>query len=302
MSTLADLEPEIFEELRFPDLTATRSSRGSVRFPIKQPQKAAEGGRAYVHGDPLNMIDWRAYARTDQLIIREQQKEAAAKVRIYLDLRASMDWPDASLSGVLQRQDLPMKKQIIAYKVALNLAFRHLREQDLVELVIIHEDDGEFLYYRVKPRSKNDIHHLYEEIFPQATFTGLESMAGSDLEQGSFDLGYCISDMLVEPEQNLVLLQNCRLKLLLQVLSSLELDSAWMQADKIYFELADTQEYQGNTLLLADAYKTKLAKWLEDIERLCQRSDINRVLLADSMDLGLYFKMMREFLDPRMRL
>lgn len=302
MNTLADLEPEIFEELRFPDLSATRSSRGSIRFPIKQPQKAAEGGRIYVHGDPLNMIDWRAYARTDQLIVREQQKEATAKVRIYLDLRPSMDWPDQSLEGLLTSQNLPIKKLTVAYKVALNLAFRHLREQDLVDLILLHDLDGQTVFYQVKVRSKNDIRHLYEDALPHQSFSEFEVLTERDLLQQGFDLGYLISDMLMNPEKDLDLLVNCKVKLLLQILSSLELDNSWLEKDKIYFELADTQEYQGEILLSGEAYKTKLSKWMEELDRICQNQNINRALLSDTTDLAFYFKIMREFLDPRMRL
>ncbi len=46
--------------------------------------------RDYVPGDDLRHLDWRGYARTEQLRIRLHQEEVAPHVDVLLDTSASM--------------------------------------------------------------------------------------------------------------------------------------------------------------------------------------------------------------------
>src|SRR5579862_2630963 len=54
------------------------------------------GSRAYVRGDPLSTIDWRASARLstararDEFVVRERYAEEAPRVVVFSDLRPSM--------------------------------------------------------------------------------------------------------------------------------------------------------------------------------------------------------------------
>jgi uncharacterized protein (DUF58 family) len=68
------------------------------------------------------MIDWRAYGRTDQLLVRQQRDPAPVPVCIHLKLRDSMYWDAA--------------KAEVAWRIALFCAFGLLRRGDLVELEI----------------------------------------------------------------------------------------------------------------------------------------------------------------------
>ncbi len=47
------------------------------------------GSRAYVRGDNIRRINWRAYARTGKLIITEYEQERIADVNVILDARAA---------------------------------------------------------------------------------------------------------------------------------------------------------------------------------------------------------------------
>lgn len=49
-----------------------------------------EDRRAYVPGDDLRHLDWRAYARTDELLVRRYREEIQPRVEIVLDLSRSM--------------------------------------------------------------------------------------------------------------------------------------------------------------------------------------------------------------------
>ena len=46
--------------------------------------------RPYVFGDELRRVDWRAFARTDQLLIRRYREEVRPQLELFLDNSASM--------------------------------------------------------------------------------------------------------------------------------------------------------------------------------------------------------------------
>jgi uncharacterized protein (DUF58 family) len=47
--------------------------------------------RSYVAGDDVRHLDWRAYARTDQLLVRQWREEVLARCEILLDVSRSME-------------------------------------------------------------------------------------------------------------------------------------------------------------------------------------------------------------------
>lgn len=49
-----------------------------------------EDRRAYVPGDDLRHLDWRAYARTDELLVRRYREEIQPRVEVVLDLSRSL--------------------------------------------------------------------------------------------------------------------------------------------------------------------------------------------------------------------
>jgi hypothetical protein len=71
------------------------------------------------------MIDWRAYGRTDQLLLRQQKDPAPVQVRIELCLRDSMYWDPA--------------KAETGWRIALFCAAGLLRRGDEVEFVLLSD-------------------------------------------------------------------------------------------------------------------------------------------------------------------
>ena len=46
--------------------------------------------RPYMAGDPARLVDWRVWAKTDQLFIREYEQETNLRGYLYLDTSRSM--------------------------------------------------------------------------------------------------------------------------------------------------------------------------------------------------------------------
>lgn len=94
-------------------------------------QRRAGPGEAFLEyreplpGESLRMIDWRRSGRTDRLFVREREREVPARLHLWTDARATMDWSS--------QPSLPGKARRAATLVlALGLAARRQGEAVLV--------------------------------------------------------------------------------------------------------------------------------------------------------------------------
>jgi uncharacterized protein (DUF58 family) len=113
--------------IQLPKGAATGTGRTSRRA-LELTTNAA-GVRAYVHGDSLNRIHWRATAHRDELMVREFDLEPSGDLWIVLDLEEGVQAGEGEESteeyGVI---------------LAASLADRMLRENRAVGLVAYGED------------------------------------------------------------------------------------------------------------------------------------------------------------------
>lgn len=258
LSTLAMLQPGQLLGVEFKRYRTSSRLQGSHRMALMRPSRLPESSRAYVPGDPINLIDWKAFGRTDHLLVREIRDEATARVRIIMDLGDSMQWPREHVEGI---RDLASKAEI-AIRCALNLAYMHHRIGDAVELGMILPGQSQIEHFFC-PRSGSDILSLYEELVSSKFFATkfiINSFATAARER-SVDLVYWLGDALgpVDYRSNL---GRGRMCVMVHVLSSLELAIDWIDSDTSYFDADVMQkEYQGSTLRSHNAYQSRLTQW-----------------------------------------
>jgi uncharacterized protein (DUF58 family) len=85
--------------------------------------------RPYIAGDEMRRIDWRVYARTDRLYVKESEEETNAPVRLLLDISASLKFATRKVS-----------KLDYARYLAASLAYLATRQGDRVGLVCFNEE------------------------------------------------------------------------------------------------------------------------------------------------------------------
>ena len=230
--------------------------QGSHLARYKRPARELESARDYVAGDPIQRIDWRAFARTDQLIIRERRDEAMATVAVVLDLSKSLFWPtpDLPIRGVVTKAE-------VAWRIALHLAHLHGRQGDLVELWTVPA--AQSLPTRViTMRSAQPSLDLMDQLAREEFAEGATTALGDERHWPSkkFALVYLLSDLLAELDVE-VALSAGRQAMVIQVLSSLERDISWTLATTSYVDEAQAQEYLGATLKDHGGYLAQLAAW-----------------------------------------
>lgn len=92
--------------------------------------------RQYEPGDPLRLLDWRAYARTERLHIRKFHDDSNMNVLFILDASASMEYSSTEMS----------KFAYGAHLIA-SLALIALKQRDKVALMSINGEKHELLPY-----------------------------------------------------------------------------------------------------------------------------------------------------------
>ncbi len=282
-STLKDLEPSQYWEMRFSDFRNNLRNHGSFRLKLRRPSRSPAFSRPYIPGDPLNMIDWKVFARTDQLLVREENDESSARILVCLDYGDTMCWPPPDLNAS------KISKVELALRVGLNLAFIHYRMADLVKVVLWSGEKSE--PDRVLPmRSATDAVAIYHRL-NKAGITKASLMAESDSyvwRERKFDRVYWISDALGTSRLAWLQKQACFVHML-HSMSSLEIDVSWLDNSLCYFDQSEVRrEYLGRVLRDHDGYKTAVERWRTNLSSSLLSSGNYYQLITDVTSIHRY--------------
>lgn len=282
-STLASLHPSQPREVHYRSFRSSVRLHGSHFMTLRRMSRMPESARDYRPGDPINLIDWKAYARSDQLIVREIRDEASARVAIALDAGETMRWPPEGLELPRDRGAPPPAKAEVALRVAMNVAHLHLRMGDIVELWLVGDDKKAKLSSLLRPRSPVDLVAAFERIAAAGfTHEALSSeFRPAEPDDRRRDLAVWVGDGL-GPGDHQTFLNSGKRQLFLHVLSSLELDVNWVEGDTSYFdEGRERREYQGQVLTHRSNYVNSLARWREKLRTTLQARGGEYLLLSD---------------------
>ncbi len=99
--------------------------------------------RAYVPGDDVRLIDWRVFARTDRLYVKQFEADTNANLHLVLDISASMDFGSGTVS-----------KLEYAKFLAASLAYLSTRQRDRIGLFTFNNDIVDFIPTSIKHFSR----------------------------------------------------------------------------------------------------------------------------------------------------
>jgi uncharacterized protein (DUF58 family) len=127
------LNPSVLASIGRLDLIARTVVEGFLIGLHKSPyhglsQEFAEH-RPYIAGDEMRRIDWRVYARTDRLYVKESEEETNAPVRLLLDTSASLNFAPHEVS-----------KLDYARYLTASLAYLSTRQGDRVGLATFSDE------------------------------------------------------------------------------------------------------------------------------------------------------------------
>ena len=188
------LDPEVISRLSRLDLVARLVVEGFItglhRSPYHGFSVEFSEHRPYMPGDSLRDLDWKAYAKSDRLYIKQYEEETNLKSYLLLDISGSMNFQSGG----------PWSKFRYASSLTAALAYLMLKQRDAVGLMLFHERITSY----IPPRSvQSHLQVLLKEIDQvQPTADTRMGPAFDDLAERISRRGLVVvlSDLLDDPD------------------------------------------------------------------------------------------------------
>ncbi|MBN2473241.1 MAG: DUF58 domain-containing protein [Pirellulales bacterium] len=264
---------------------------GAHKSPLSGFAVEFAGHREYVWGDDPKHIDWRVYFTRERYFVKQYEMETNLVCHFVLDTSASMRY------GRQQQQKLRYASQMIA---ALGYAIIH--QSDKVSLATFDEK-----IRGVVPPSNSmaqilrmtELLDQCEPVHKTAMSDCLTELAGRMKRR---EVVMIFSDLFTDLDLLETALQQMRYQRHEVVLFQI------MHRDELHFEFDQMTKFVGLEMpdeLLAQpdqirqAYLRAVQRHNDELETLCQRNRIERVLVDTSLDMGT---VLVDYLNQRSRL
>ena len=271
------LDPETLSRVARLDLVARLVVEGFItglhRSPYHGFSVEFSEHRAYMPGDPLRDLDWKAYAKSDRLYVKQYEEETNLKAYIMCDVSGSMDF----CAGA------PMSKYRYATCLSAALAYLMLRQRDAVGLMLFRDAVESY----VPPRSvQSHLQTLLKEIDRiQPERDTHMAPAFHDLAEriGRRGLIIVLSDLLDDPQEVLRGLRHFRHRghevVVFHLLDPRELDLEFDRETR-FFDLEQTDQIiTTQPLQVRREYGKMMEEIVETYRRGCAEAHIDYALI-----------------------
>jgi len=283
------IDPAFLDELdRFEaslEQRTTALARGEQRSPSVGEGLTFSDYRRYAPGDDTRLLDWRLYARTDELFVKQFEEERNLTVHVLVDASASMDYGNGrGGGGGASRSD--RNKFEFGAKLGLGYAY----------LVAEAHDDFRYSVFRERPErldagksTRGEVLELVDRL------NGVEPSGEADFEAAlsayaesirSRSLVVVVTDCIGDPdglETGLASLAPSEV-VLAQVLSADELDTE-ASGDTIFEDVesdATRRTYFGGRQ--AERYRGRVRSFVDDVASMAHALRITHALVATDED------------------
>ena len=233
--------------------------------------------RAYMPGDDVRRIDWRLYARTDRLFVKEFEADTNANLHLLLDVSKSMDYGSGDIS-----------KLDYARFLAASLAYLSRQQRDRIGLITFDNDVIETI-----PTSIRHFHrvlHALDLLQPGAhsEYSAPLEKIGQSLRRRS--LVVLISDLYETPDKLLAALEQLRYRgndlIVFHLLDPLELSLDLGSASSVR-DLESGDDLPISAARFADRYRGLIGEHRAELERRLGASQIDYIFADISQPLDL---------------
>jgi uncharacterized protein (DUF58 family) len=250
-------------DLHWRELRRSSRYQGSHVLNLKRVSKDTLSSRPYVAGDPVRMIDWKAFGKTDQLLVREVRDEASVRVRISISCHETMFWPDQSVQEA-SGQKVPQKWEV-ALRCAFAVAAWHLCLGDQVLMFLVSGSRTRSW----SPRVASDLVTLFAQLSQSGFARDIAEEVFSEQVERSHskpaELGYVFSDLL-DPQEELIGLAGAKKSFVFHILSHFEAAISWLRPGWTCFDDSlKRKEFQSEELFEEQAYERSIHRWMTQL-------------------------------------
>lgn len=283
--TIAELEPGMPEDLKSRRVKASPRMQGSMMMSLRRVSRNPENSRTYMHGDPVQFIDWKAYARTDELIVREHRDEASAKVALVLDPSETLQWPTPQMILDHNLGATTKSKLETSFRVALYLAHAHLTIADTVSIGFLDKNGD--ISRSWSPRSPADILGVYQLSLKIGFVDALESMMTMvQWNARAFDRTWWFSDFLTHQHFPSLWLE-CKNLCVVHIFSWLELTASWMEKTTTHRdETRGRKVYLGEQLQSNMQFESAIKDWSQRVRGAAKNHNGQYMSVDDRTSVG----------------
>jgi len=271
---------------------ATNALAGLHRSPYRGSSIEFREHREYQPGDDLRRLDWRVYAKSDRLYVKQFEDETTLNIEIVVDASASMDYGST-------RE--PLTKFSRAQLLAAALSDLAIRQGDAARLWSFSEELEVLTELRRQESHLLEIARRLIELKPKgvdAPSISFEHLA-SELHRKSVVI--ILSDVLFETEQFLAPLRSLQAKQfdlnLIRVNDPQEIDFDFSQPS--FFECPETvRQTFVHPSLFRKAYQAEWSRRESELVEACRRSHITLQMHQTTQDPA---KALRDWMEFRQR-
>jgi len=258
--------------------------QGLHRSPFKGSSQEFANYRPYQYGDPVKLVDWRLWARTDNYFVREYEQETNMRVHLFLDTSKSMDYGEDGENKFLY-------SRILCSVLALLIA----RQKDSPGLALI---DGSPIGYAnwLPPSNRKDsmdyLLNTLENVKAEGRQDQIGDITGFLQETSRRSLAIILTDGYQPNEQLKGFLENLRVKdtevIFFHVLHEDEIDPQF-EGDFLMEDSETGKEIPVDGVVMRDLYRAKFDQFVSDLEALCHANEVDyhRISTQQPLDEAL---------------
>ncbi len=235
--------------------------------------------RAYTQGDSLRFLDWKVWARTDELYVKQFEDDTNLLCQILLDTSASMDFGSGDTN-----------KFNYGRVLAAVLSFLMVRQRDAPGLVLFSDQAQQALPAKTTRHQADEIFSLLTE-----AEAGGGTVVGPSLAEiiGTFSrrgLAVVISDFFAEGDSGLELLRQLDAArqevIVFHLLAPEELDLPY-QEEYLMEDSESGELLPVHAELFRGEYQKRLADYCRRIEQECIKLEVDYQRLRTDAPLDL---------------
>ncbi len=237
--------------------------------------------RHYQQGDDLRHVDWKLYARSDKLYIKQYEDETNTRCMLALDTSASMTYSSGAVS-----------KLEYGISVASALAYFIMRQRDAVGLLTFDDKLRDFIPARCRQPHLMQILRTLALVKAGDQTDAARPLADLAATLTKKSLVLLISDLLQGEEETIATLRNLRAMghdvIVFHVMDDAELNFTFDESSE-FIDSESREAFITTPASVREAYLENVNAFLANCKKQCQRAGVDYCLLntADPIDAAL---------------
>ena len=269
------LDPKVLAGLHNLELRARVVVEGFLAGLHKSPHRGFSvefnDYRHYQRGDDMRHVDWRLYARSGKLYIKQYEDETNVRCMILLDTSASM----AYTSGGVSKLDYGIT-------LASALAYFIARQRDAVGLITFDDEIREYIPAKTRQLHLMRILRALSRVRAGQKTDVVKPLTDLATSLNKKSIVILISDMLDDEERIINTLTNLRAMgndiITFHIMDDAELNFPFTEASE-FIDMENNESYITSPAAIRKAYLKNINEFLAYCKKQCQTNGIDYCLM-----------------------